>query len=78
MYTVQSVLMLSSGFSFPDQKVRSQAVEWISKASPAFIIGFTNQLVEALRFETYEDSRLALFLLQRCLVDRTFAFELYW
>ncbi|CAD5221905.1 unnamed protein product [Bursaphelenchus xylophilus] len=63
---------------FPDQKVRSKAIAWIRKASPAFIFGFTPQFVEALRFETYEDSELAKFLLERCVLDRTFAFEFYW
>ncbi|CAD5215934.1 unnamed protein product [Bursaphelenchus okinawaensis] len=63
---------------FPDQKVRSKAISWIRKASPAFIFGFTPQFVEALRFETYEDSELAKFLLERCVLDKTFAFEFYW
>ncbi|VDO50184.1 unnamed protein product [Brugia timori] len=33
---------------------------------------------KALRFETFEDSSLAVYLLTLCAGDRRFAFELYW
>uniref|UniRef100_A0A915D232 Uncharacterized protein n=1 Tax=Ditylenchus dipsaci TaxID=166011 RepID=A0A915D232_9BILA len=36
------------------------------------------QFVEALRYETFENSALAVFLLEQSTRDRRFAFELYW
>ncbi|VDK86356.1 unnamed protein product [Litomosoides sigmodontis] len=63
---------------FPDLTVRSKAISWLKNASSDFLFNFLPELVEALRFETFEDSSLAVYLLSLCAGDRRFAFELYW
>ncbi|CAJ0948939.1 unnamed protein product, partial [Mesorhabditis belari] len=73
---VQAIQLLLP--QYPDLRVRSKAVEWIQRAPSDFLFNFLPQLVELLRFELYEDSALADFLLQLSYKDRRFAFELYW
>ncbi|MCP9266259.1 Phosphatidylinositol-4-phosphate 3-kinase c2 domain-containing subunit alpha [Dirofilaria immitis] len=63
---------------FPDLTIRSKAILWLKNASSDFLFNFLPELVEALRFETFEDSSLAVYLLTLCAGDRRFAFELYW
>lgn len=63
---------------FQDQHVREFALRTISGASSEFLFNFIAQFVEALRYETFENSALAFFLLQHCTKDRGFAFELFW
>uniref|UniRef100_A0A1I7VGA5 Phosphatidylinositol-4-phosphate 3-kinase n=1 Tax=Loa loa TaxID=7209 RepID=A0A1I7VGA5_LOALO len=63
---------------FPDFIIRSKAISWVKNASSDFLFNFLPELVEALRFETFEDSSLAVCLLTLCAGDRRFAFELYW
>uniref|UniRef100_A0A8R1XX44 Phosphatidylinositol-4-phosphate 3-kinase n=1 Tax=Onchocerca volvulus TaxID=6282 RepID=A0A8R1XX44_ONCVO len=63
---------------FPDLTIRSKAISWLKNASSDFLFNFLPELVEALRFETFEDSSLAVYLLTLCAGDRRFAFELYW
>ncbi|OZC04855.1 hypothetical protein X798_08177 [Onchocerca flexuosa] len=63
---------------FPDITIRSKAISWLKNASSDFLFNFLPELVEALRFETFEDSSLAVYLLTLCAGDRRFAFELYW
>uniref|UniRef100_A0A7E4W115 Phosphatidylinositol-4-phosphate 3-kinase n=1 Tax=Panagrellus redivivus TaxID=6233 RepID=A0A7E4W115_PANRE len=63
---------------FQDKRVRSRAVQIIRNGSSAFIMSLQAQLVEALRFEVFEDSDLAEFLLEQSTKDRRFAIGLYW
>ncbi|VDM96038.1 unnamed protein product [Thelazia callipaeda] len=63
---------------FPDFTVRSKAISWLRSASSDFLFNFLPQLTEALRFEAFENSSLAVYLLTLSAGDRRFAFELYW
>uniref|UniRef100_A0A183CBF7 Phosphatidylinositol-4-phosphate 3-kinase n=1 Tax=Globodera pallida TaxID=36090 RepID=A0A183CBF7_GLOPA len=64
---------------FQDRVLRECAVRrWLAQASSVFLFDIIVQLVEALRYETFENSALALFLLEQCARDRRYAFELYW
>jgi phosphatidylinositol-4-phosphate 3-kinase len=63
---------------FSDQRVREKAIEWIGNGTTAQLLNFLPQLLEALRFEHYEDSATAKFLLLQSTKNRSFAFELYW
>uniref|UniRef100_A0A914GS26 Phosphatidylinositol-4-phosphate 3-kinase n=1 Tax=Globodera rostochiensis TaxID=31243 RepID=A0A914GS26_GLORO len=64
---------------FQDRVLRECAVRrWLTQASSVFLFDIIVQLVEALRYETFENSALALFLLEQCARDRRYAFELYW
>lgn len=65
-------------FSFQDRYVREYAIKFIKQASSEFLFNLITQLVEALRFETFENSSLALFLLEHSTKDRRFALELFW
>jgi phosphatidylinositol-4-phosphate 3-kinase len=64
--------------SFPDLEVRKLAIKWISKLSNDELIDYIPQLVVALRHETYENSSLAEFLLDRALCSPRFAHHLFW
>lgn len=63
---------------YPDMRVRQKAIEWILCASSDFLFNALPQLVEALRFEIFESSSLAVALLTLSYKDRRFAFEIYW
>ncbi|KAK6765698.1 hypothetical protein RB195_025546 [Necator americanus] len=63
---------------YPDKRVRQKAIEWILCASSDFLFNALPQLVEALRFEIFESSSLAVALLSLSYKDRRFAFEIYW
>ncbi|KAF7635539.1 hypothetical protein Mgra_00005081 [Meloidogyne graminicola] len=63
---------------FQDRYVREYAIKFIKQASSEFLFNLITQLVEALRFETFENSSLALFLLEHSTKDRRFALELFW
>lgn len=63
---------------FPDLIVREKAISWLKSASSDFLFNFLPQLVEALRFESFENSALAAYLMSLSAGDRRFAFELYW
>ncbi len=65
-------------YRFPDKTVRAKAVEWISEAPIDDLLNYLPQLVEALRFELFEDSALASCLLHLSVMNRRLAFELYW
>jgi phosphatidylinositol-4-phosphate 3-kinase len=64
--------------TFPDLEVRKLAIKWISKLSNDELIDYIPQLVVALRHETYENSSLAEFLLDRALCSPRFAHHLFW
>ncbi|CAJ0609740.1 unnamed protein product [Cylicocyclus nassatus] len=63
---------------YPDMRIRQKAIEWILCASSDFLFNALPQLVEALRFEIFESSSLAIALLTLSYKDRRFAFEIYW
>lgn len=64
--------------TFPDMEVRRYAVKWINGLTNDELVDFLPQLVVALRHETYEDSRLAEFLLDRSLRSPRFAHHFFW
>lgn len=63
---------------FSDQVVRKKALEWIGKGTSSQLLNFIPQLLEALRYEQYESSETAKFLLLQASRNRSYAFELYW
>jgi phosphatidylinositol-4-phosphate 3-kinase len=63
---------------FPDLFVRAQAVKWISKMTQDELIDYLPQLLQALKFDCYESSPLACFLLGRSLDSPRIAHYLYW
>jgi len=65
-------------FSFPDNEVRRLAVKRIRLLSNDQLIDFLPQLVQAIKHETYDNSPLAEFLLEKALSSPTIAHKLYW
>jgi phosphatidylinositol-4-phosphate 3-kinase len=63
---------------FPDLFVRHQAVKWISKMNEDELTDYLPQLLQALKFDCYESSPLACFLLGRSLDSPRVAHYLYW
>ncbi|RZB62205.1 phosphatidylinositol 4-phosphate 3-kinase C2 domain-containing subunit alpha, partial [Asbolus verrucosus] len=64
--------------TFPDLEVRKMAIRWIRGLTNDELIDYIPQLVVALRHETYENSPLAQFLLDRALRSPRFAHHLFW
>lgn len=65
-------------FSFPDNEVRRLAVKRIRLLSNDQLIDFLPELVQAIKHETYDNSPLAEFLLEKALSSPTIAHNLYW
>eukprot|EP00057_Strongylocentrotus_purpuratus_P008977 XP_011663451.1 PREDICTED: phosphatidylinositol 4-phosphate 3-kinase C2 domain-containing subunit beta-like [Strongylocentrotus purpuratus] len=63
---------------FADQHVRSKAVEWIQPLEDDELCDYLPQLVQALKYESYHDSALASFLIERALSSIRIAQYLYW
>ncbi|XP_074032269.1 phosphatidylinositol-4-phosphate 3-kinase catalytic subunit Pi3K68D [Leptinotarsa decemlineata] len=63
---------------YPDLEVRKMAIHWIRGLKNDELIDYLPQLVVALRHETYENSPLAQFLLERALRSPRFAHYLFW
>ncbi|KAG5888356.1 hypothetical protein JTB14_020756 [Gonioctena quinquepunctata] len=63
---------------YPDLEVRKMAVAWIRGLKNDELVDYLPQLVVALRHETYENSPLAQFLLERALRSPRFAHYLFW
>ncbi|XP_060523562.1 phosphatidylinositol 4-phosphate 3-kinase C2 domain-containing subunit alpha isoform X2 [Cylas formicarius] len=61
---------------YPDIEVRKMAVNWIITNDD--LIDYLPQLTVALRYETYENSALAQFLLHRALRSPRFSHYLFW
>lgn len=59
-------------------EVRKLAVRWIRGLTSDELVDYIPQLVVALRHETYENSPLAQFLLDRALRSPRFAHHLFW
>ncbi|KAF2883089.1 hypothetical protein ILUMI_23081 [Ignelater luminosus] len=76
MLPVQSIQLLLP--TFPDMEVRKLAVKWIHGIGSDELVDYLPQLVVALRHETYENSPLAYFLLDRSLRSPRVAHHLFW
>lgn len=63
---------------FPDNEVRRLAVKRIRLLSNDQLIDFLPELVQAIKHETYDNSPLAEFLLEKALSSPTIAHNLYW
>ncbi|CAB0007671.1 unnamed protein product, partial [Nesidiocoris tenuis] len=63
---------------FPDNTVRSKAVEWIEGLTQDQFVDYLPQIVQALKYENYEASALVRLLLDRCLTSPRAAHRLYW
>ncbi|XP_041472196.1 phosphatidylinositol 4-phosphate 3-kinase C2 domain-containing subunit beta-like [Lytechinus variegatus] len=63
---------------FADQHVRSKAVQWIQPLEDDELCDYLPQLVQALKYESYHDSALASFLIERALSSIRIAQYLYW
>lgn len=63
---------------YPDVEVRRMAIRWIRGLTNDELVDYLPQLVVALRHETYENSSLAKFLLDRALRSPRFAHYLFW
>lgn len=59
-------------------EVRKCAVKWVSAMGTDGLVDYLPQLVVALKFETYENSTLAEFLLDRSMRSPRFAHYLFW
>jgi len=64
--------------SFPDTEVRKIALTWVRHIECDQLVDYLPQLVQALKHETWEDSPLAHFLLERSLTSPRIAHHLYW
>ncbi|KAL3279433.1 hypothetical protein HHI36_016944 [Cryptolaemus montrouzieri] len=73
---IQSLQLLLP--TFPDTEVRKCAVKWMSKISTDALVDYLPQLVVALKFETYDNSTLVEFLLDRCMRSPRLAHYLFW
>lgn len=59
-------------------QVRAHAVEVLKRTENEELLYYLLQLVQALRYEAADDSRLAAFLVQRAISDPTLAIFLHW
>lgn len=64
--------------TFPDMEVRKLAVNWIKFVDSDELIDYLPQLVVAYTQETYHESPLARFLLQRAMARPRVAHYLFW
>ncbi|XP_033099202.1 phosphatidylinositol 4-phosphate 3-kinase C2 domain-containing subunit beta-like isoform X2 [Anneissia japonica] len=63
---------------FADQEVRTLAVSWIKAMTDDDLCDYLPQLVQALKYESYHDSALANFLIERSMTNVRIAHYLYW
>ncbi|CAA93489.1 Phosphatidylinositol 3-kinase piki-1 [Caenorhabditis elegans] len=63
---------------YPDERIRAHAVQSLARGSTDFLYHTIPQFIEALRFELYEKSALADFILELSFVSLDFTFEIYW
>ncbi|XP_037569711.1 LOW QUALITY PROTEIN: phosphatidylinositol 4-phosphate 3-kinase C2 domain-containing subunit alpha-like [Dermacentor silvarum] len=64
--------------TFPDSLVRKYAVRSLQSVGSDELSLYLAQLVESLRFQTWDDSFLAVFLLQRARQSVRLAHQLFW
>lgn len=63
---------------FPDIEVRRFAIYWMKNMVSDELCDYLPQLIQALRYEVWEDSPLVWFLLERSLTSIRVAHHLYW
>ncbi|XP_002414050.3 phosphatidylinositol 4-phosphate 3-kinase C2 domain-containing subunit alpha [Ixodes scapularis] len=63
---------------FPDTQVRQTAVKWIKNIGSDELCDHLPQLIQALRFETWEDAPITWFLLERSLTSVRVAHQMFW
>ncbi|XP_023217148.1 phosphatidylinositol 4-phosphate 3-kinase C2 domain-containing subunit alpha-like [Centruroides sculpturatus] len=64
--------------SFADIEVRRSAISWMKSIVSDELCDYLPQMVQALRYEVWEDSPLVWFLLERSLTSIRVAHHLYW
>ncbi|CAH1786121.1 unnamed protein product [Owenia fusiformis] len=64
--------------SYADIQIRTAAVEWIKDIESDELVDVLPQLVQALKYESYHDSALSRFLLDRSASNIRVAHQLYW
>lgn len=73
---VDSLHLLTS--SFPDREVRNTAIRWMKDIVSDELCDYLPQMVQILRYEPWDDSPVAWFLLERSLTSVRVAHHLYW
>ncbi|XP_071809737.1 phosphatidylinositol 4-phosphate 3-kinase C2 domain-containing subunit beta-like isoform X3 [Asterias amurensis] len=73
---VQTLQLLHPRFA--DREVRCTAVKWMQSISDDELCDYLPQLVQALKYESYHDSALARFLIDRSIQSIRVAHYLYW
>jgi hypothetical protein len=63
---------------YPHPEVRAFAVEALASIDDDYLIGIMLQLTQALKYECYHLSALALFLLRRALSNRLIGHRFFW
>jgi hypothetical protein len=64
--------------AFGDSRVRDYAVRALHDVSDDYLLGIMLQLAQALKYEPYHDSALAMFLLQRACGSRKIGHRFFW
>ena len=64
--------------TFTNDEVRRYAVSVLSDAGDDELMGYLQQLVQALRYERQDDSQLARFLVDRAVTNSVLANFLHW
>uniref|UniRef100_A0AAV2LY64 phosphatidylinositol-4,5-bisphosphate 3-kinase n=1 Tax=Knipowitschia caucasica TaxID=637954 RepID=A0AAV2LY64_KNICA len=65
-------------YSFPDPAVRAFTIRCLKKLSDRELLQYLIQLVQVLKYESYLDCDLTLFLLERALSNRKIGHFLFW
>ncbi|XP_038054039.1 phosphatidylinositol 4-phosphate 3-kinase C2 domain-containing subunit beta-like isoform X2 [Patiria miniata] len=73
---VQTLQLLHPRFA--DKEVRCTAVKWMQCISDDELCDYLPQLVQALKYESYHDSALARFLIERSIQSIRVSHFLYW
>ncbi|XP_041367790.1 phosphatidylinositol 4-phosphate 3-kinase C2 domain-containing subunit alpha-like [Gigantopelta aegis] len=63
---------------FPDLRVREFAVKSLGQMKPDDLVEFLPQLIQALKFESYQNSSLARLLLEQSCRSIRFAHQFFW
>jgi phosphatidylinositol-4,5-bisphosphate 3-kinase len=64
--------------AFGESRVRDYAVRALQDISDDYLLGIMLQLTQALKYEPYHDSALAMFLLQRACGSRRIGHRFFW
>jgi phosphatidylinositol-4,5-bisphosphate 3-kinase len=64
--------------AFGESRVREYAVRALEDMSGDYLLGIMLQLTQALKYEPYHDSALAMFLLQRACGSRRIGHRFFW